>query len=304
MKLLIFSIFPLISLFGVFLLENGTADTFYKRVIGEKKKSLVIGTSKAAQGIVPTVINSKLDLKGENSLYNFGFTNIHSPFGESYNSAIRKKLCEATKDGIFIVTVDAWSLSSSLPDPNNRSLMQDEKLFVGKLSSYSAKINLEYLLQHYINSYYEIPLRYFAQNSMHLMDDGWLKATPKIEGDRIKRVYESKVDEYERRGRSVAFSEYRFNKFIELIDFLREKGEVYVVLMPVDDAINTIERSIFPELVEQLYKYCKSIGIPFKDFTVSRTDYTYVDGVHLDYRAAPVFSNDLANWILEVRNTF
>lgn len=301
-KLLVFSIVSLLTLYGIFLLENGTADPFYKRVIGSKKKSLVIGTSKAAQGIVPSVLNAKLGLDPESELYNFSFTNIHSPFGESYSSAIQKKLFEDTKDGIFIVTVDPWSLSSVKSAPNDRSLMEDDKLFLGKLSSFSSPINLEYLLRFYINSYYEIPLRYFANNTMHLMDDGWLMATPFIEEERYNRFYESKVNEYRERANRVKFSEYRFDRFTSLIDFLKKKGTVHVIVMPVDRQFHVIEKSVLPEMANQLEYFCKSNDISFKDFSSENSSYKFVDGVHLDYEAASVFSNDLANWILEAEN--
>jgi hypothetical protein len=302
LRLLVFSIFPLMTLYGIFLLDNGTADPFYRRVIGGKKKSLVIGTSKAAQGIVPSVLNAKLGLAEENELYNFSFTNIHSPFGESYNYAIQKKLFEDIKDGIFIVTVDPWSISAAKSAPNDRLMMEDDKLFLGKLSSFSSPINLEYLLRFYINSYYEIPLRYFANNTMTLTEDGWLMATPLIEQKRYSRFYESKVNEYKERANRVKFSEYRFYRFTSLIDFLKKKGAVYVIVMPIDEKFYVIEKSVLPEMVNQLEQFCKSSGIPFKDFSSDNSSYKFVDGVHLDYKTASVFSNDLANWILEVGN--
>ncbi|MDN3667885.1 hypothetical protein QWY93_00835 [Echinicola jeungdonensis] len=302
-KIFVFSIFPFGSLFGLFLLENGTADPFYQRVVGGEKKSMVIGTSKAAQGIVPTVINEKLELDGEKKLYNFSFTTIHSPFGESYNAAIHKKIDKDSKDGVFIVTVDPWSLSSSKKDPNDRSMMPDNKLFLGKLSSFSPVVNLEYLLRFYINPYYEIPLRYFVENSMHLKEDGWLKATPSIAEERYDRFYKSKIKEYEVRANRVKSSDYRIKSFTSLLDFLNEKGDVYVVVLPVDKNIYAIEKSICPDAMSNIKQLCNSKGIPFKDFNKSDTNYDFVDGVHLNYKSASLFSEDLAIWMMEVNST-
>lgn len=297
-KLFLFSVFPLLSLLGLFLLDNGTADPFYQRVIGGRKKSLVIGTSKVAQGIVPSVLNSKLDLIGEDQLYNFGFTVVHSPFGESYNKAIQKKVAINSDDGIFIIAVDPWSFSTSKLDPDDKSKMPDEKLFLGQLHSFSTPINLEYLLKDYSNSFYEILLRYFVKNSMHLMEDGWLKTTPFLEEERFPRIYNSKVKEYEEKARRMEFSDYRFSQFIDLLDFLSQKGRIFIIVMPVDSKIYEIENSIFPQLIEKVKKESDLRNIPFKDFNESDHDYKFLDGVHLLYQDAEIFSSDLADWIL------
>lgn len=299
-KILIFSLFPLLTLFGVFLLENGKADPFYRKVIGGKKKSLIIGTSKAAQGIVPSVLNTKLGLIDENELYNFAFTILHSPFGDAYYTAIQKKLHEDTKDGLFIVTVDPWSLFSSKSDPNDRSLMEEENLFLGRLFSFSPYVNFEYLLQFYINSYWEIPFRYFVDNPMTLTDSGWLMVKPQPDGERFNKVYKSKVMEYRNRANGLKFSKYRFNRFVELVDFLQKRGSVHIVIMPVDEQIFQIEHEIYPGMVTELLEVCEQRGIPFKDFTEKNAAYRYTDGVHLNYKESSIFSYDLANWILNL----
>lgn len=292
-----FSVFPIVTLLGIFLLENGTADPFYRRVIGGKKKSLIIGTSKAAQGIVPSVLNQELGLVGGDEIYNFGFTIAHSPFGEAYTNAIKKKLAKGANDAFFIVTVDPWALSSSKEDPNNKDLMNDQNQFLGKLHSFSSLLNFEYLLNYYINSYYEILLRYVAVNSMHLQEDGWLKVTPKIEGDQFEKLTLSKILEYEYKFQNLTFSEYRFQSFIELIDFLSTHGKVFVVRMPVDKRIYDIENTIFDDLNIKVGNICALKCIPFVDFNLNLKDYNYIDGVHLLNKSTSEFSMDLAFWV-------
>ena len=83
-KIFIFSFFPLVTLFGIFLLENGTSDPFYQRFITDEKKSLIIGTSRAAQAIQPKILNTILGLEGKNEIFNYSFTLMHSPFGKIY----------------------------------------------------------------------------------------------------------------------------------------------------------------------------------------------------------------------------
>ena len=60
-------------------------DPFYLRFTTPQKKSLVIGTSRAAQGIVPSVMTSILNKKGwGEDLYNYSFTIMSSAYGEPY----------------------------------------------------------------------------------------------------------------------------------------------------------------------------------------------------------------------------
>lgn len=294
-----FAFFPLVSLLGIFLLENGKADPFYRRVIGGKKKSLIIGTSKAAQGIDPSVLNQELGLVGGDEIYNFGFTIAHSPFGEAYSNAINKKLASDSKDAFFIVTVDPWAFSSSKEDPNNKELMNDQYQFLGKLHSFSSLLNFEYLLKYYINSYYEILLRYVAVNSMHLQENGWLKVTPKMEGDQFEKLTLSKILEYENKFQNLKFSEYRFQSFIELLDYLSVHGQVFVVRMPVDKRIYYVENKIFHDLNIKVGNFCASKRIPFVDFNLNLKGYKYVDGVHLLNKSTGEFSMDIANWIIK-----
>ena len=56
-KLIVFSIFPTLTLYYLLLMENGTADPFYQRFTTSKQEALILGNSKAAQGIIPTILN-------------------------------------------------------------------------------------------------------------------------------------------------------------------------------------------------------------------------------------------------------
>lgn len=198
------------------------------------------------------------------------------------------------------MSVDPWSLASFKSDPNDRSLMQENHLFIGKLSSFSLRMNFEYLFNYYNDSFYEILASHFKNNSLTLKDDGWLMATPNLKEEWIKSIYESKLKEYKSRADSTKFSEYRYNSFLELLHYLKKKGSVYVIVMPVDKKIYEIEMNLFPDMVNQVNQFCKSNGIPFRDFNNSDTTFKFNDGVHLHYKSSKDFSDDLANWILEL----
>lgn len=80
---------------------GGNTDTFYRRFTSPKQSNLILGNSRAAQGIQPTYLKS---LNGEN-FYNFSFTIFDSPYGETYLKAVQEKIKPDTKSGNFIITV-------------------------------------------------------------------------------------------------------------------------------------------------------------------------------------------------------
>jgi zona occludens toxin (predicted ATPase) len=86
---------------------NGESDAYYERLTTPAQTSLIIGTSRSAQGILPSILNSEL---GRSDIYNFSFTISHSPYGPVYLDRIDQKLLKNSKNGIFILSVDRFYL--------------------------------------------------------------------------------------------------------------------------------------------------------------------------------------------------
>lgn len=79
-KIIIFSI-PLIVIFAIVLGQaDGYTDPFYIRFTTPKQNNLILGTSRAAQGLQPDVFKDIL----ETDVYNYAFTVTHSPYGPTY----------------------------------------------------------------------------------------------------------------------------------------------------------------------------------------------------------------------------
>ncbi|HLV40385.1 hypothetical protein [Xanthomarina sp.] len=98
------------SFFVVFSMADGTTDAFYKKLSSQKQTSLIVGSSRAAQGIHPNIIDS---VYGSNSIYNYGFTISASPYGKAYYTSILSKLKRKEEKGVFIIAVTPWSLSEN-----------------------------------------------------------------------------------------------------------------------------------------------------------------------------------------------
>ena len=96
-KLLLFLSVVILTFGYIFSFADGYTDPFYMRFTTAKQKNLIIGTSRAAQGIQPQILNKKLNLK----FFNYAFTVMHSPFGETYLNSIKSKLDESSKQNVL-----------------------------------------------------------------------------------------------------------------------------------------------------------------------------------------------------------
>lgn len=286
----LFSVAIIASVYFVFLQADGKSDPFYFRTTTPKQSSLILGTSKAAQGLIPEFINPYL----ETDIYNFSFTVAHSPFGPAYLSAIEKKLDPRTKDGIFIITVDPWSISSDGIDPNDENQFGESKSFMGTLSSFSSKPNVSYILNSYGDNYIKILLN-FSQMEVH--DDGWLEVFPPMDSTSVKNRIAENIQEQKTKLKNYKFSQTRFEYLKKTIEILKNRGKVYLVKLPVDVRIGEIETRLLPNFDEKIDKLAKSAAVPYLNLMNSDTKFTFTDGIHLYKDSAKDVSAEVGKWI-------
>ena len=128
-------IFQIISIsiihFAIILMimstADGNTDPFYVRFTSPKQQNMILGTSRAAQGLQPEVFDEIL----MRSINNFAFTIAHSPFGKVYFESIKRKHNQR-RGGLFVIAVDPWSISSWSSDPNNLSVFRENRLCLNK----------------------------------------------------------------------------------------------------------------------------------------------------------------------------
>ena len=191
MKIFLLKTFFFFILFGlvVFLyilliyLRPDLVDAFYYRFTTPKAHSLILGASRAAQGIQPEIINKTI-CSDENKIINHAFAIGPSSFGPNYLREITKKLDKSSNNGLFIIEVDPWILAKDAGDINDDSTLFFEvqkKLFVGNLKSSNSNPNFEYLFHHWVNKFepftriFKYMLKYKGMSVLHA--DGWLEVT-------------------------------------------------------------------------------------------------------------------------------
>lgn len=297
-KILVFSIFPIGTLYGIFLLENGTADPFYQRFTSPKQNALILGNSKAAQGIIPSILNDELSKIYPAKLYNYSFTVYNSPYGPAYLESIKNKLADFEGNRCFIVTVDPWSISSDINDPNNPDKFAENKRFIYDIKNVNVSPNYRYLKEWFNKSYYEIVLMRFKDNLSKLHKDGWFETTGDMRESTFNSNREFMVAFYQDYLTKYSYSSIRYEYLQKTIAFLKSKGSVFIVRMPLHNDILEIENKLDPEFNMKMDKLSRDLDVSYLDYLQRTNNWQFKDGLHLTVESAKNFSKLLSDDIL------
>ena len=293
-KILAFTLLIIIIHFILGFLADGTTDDFYLRFTSSKQKSLIIGASRAAQGIQPQLIDSILDLTGADKIYNFSFTGKNSPYGKVYYNAIQTKLNTSNTNGIFIVTVDPWSVSVDTSVKNNNELDFDSDLY--RTNSYNSSPNYNYLIKNYKNGWGSILLNKIVKNILlrnknklsnisgswtYLHDNGWLEVFTSMDSIYVQKNTKTKVEYYEQLIKHYQFSAYRFEYLSKTIQLLQNYGTVYLVRLPAHKSFIKIEDAIAADFDLRIEELSIKNNIKYINLIGESNDYQYTDGSHL-----------------------
>ena len=295
-KTVLFSLVLMASIYGVFLVADGNSDPFYMRVATPKQSSLILGSSKAAQGILPSILNVEIP---NTEIFNFSFTVGQSPYGPSYLEGIKKKLDTTSQNGIFIITVDAYSISATKEAPDNAALFPENDSFLATTMFVNERPNLDYLIHQYSEPYYKILAN---KSPLFLHDNGWLEVTVDDSYSQNDAALNRSVKTYTERVKGITISNTRFEYLEKTIEYLKKYGEVYVVRMPVSLPLFEIEEIYLPNFEQLLQNETSLLKVPYKSFSAQNSKYQYTDGLHLYKESGAQFSKDLAAWILSIKN--
>jgi len=292
---------------GIF--ADGSTDNFYLRFTSSKQNSLIIGTSRSAQGIHPDILDSVLNLKDNNSTYNYSFSINNSSYGKEYYTAIENKINESAKNGLFIITIDPWAISSDSTLHDNE--IDIESIFYSK-RYYNSYPNYEYLIKNYKKGWGNILLKriesnilFLNQNSLskikgaftYLRKDGLLEVYTSMDNAYVKQNIQKKVHNYNISMSRNKFSEFRYLYLRKTIQLLKKHGEVYLVRMPVHTSLLTIENSFYPEFDKKMISLANNTHVEYLNFADNSTQYSYTDGNHLYIEDAKRYSIKLAERI-------
>ena len=268
----------------------GYSDSEYKRFTSGTKSSLIVGTSRSAQGIVPEVVNAKLAPEAfDLPIYNFSFNVGTSPYGETYYKAIKKKLqFNPDTTSLFIVSVDPFSLSTERGQ-DAKGFREDSRCL--KRVRVYTRPQLWYMLL------YCRPHQWVSNHSSILHEDGWLEVNGiMMDSLSIDERLEKKMTEYEQY--EISSSSYRLEWLRATVELMKQNGSVFMCRIPVSNEMQEWEDQCWPDFDEDMNAMAREAGIEYYSFSSASGQYRTTDGNHLYYEDGKIFTSMLCDSIL------
>ena len=261
-------------------------DPFYYRVTTEKSSSLIIGSSRSAQGIVPFIINDEI-FEGEKKIINHSFAGDLSKYGPRYFREIKNKIKPEKGNNIFILSVNPWVLSTNIANIEDDTLLFSENInnyFIGNMSSSSSNPNFEYLFKYWSrksNPMIDIIKKISNyKNSMKLHSDGWLEVN--VPSDQIysDQKINNGLQKYIRR--KLKFSQTRLNYLEQIILYLKEYGQVYLVRLPISQDMHSLENKEFGNFDSLMNDLALNYSLHYINFISESGNFLTNDVSHLN----------------------
>lgn len=274
-------------------------DYFYNKFTTPKAKSMIIGDSRGMQGIMPSVINEKLEKSDfELPMFNYSFTIAQAPIGELYNESILKKLDKSVTNGVFIISMTPWMLASEKENNNEKGEYREAGEPPHNMWFVNTNPNYEYLLKNL--NYFHFQALFKKNATMH--KDGWLELDniPEKEETFIEwkntqsQIFDRMIEDYK-------ISEVRLKSLDVLVKKLKAHGKVYLVRMPIDLDFLEKENNYYPGFDKALETIANSNDIRYFNFNpvTEAIEFKTYDGHHLDKNGSIVFTNILCDSILK-----
>jgi hypothetical protein len=283
---------------GIWLgLRRGYVDAFYARFTSPPAGSLILGTSRAAQGIKPGILAMRLGKSYEGPWLNYAFTLAESPYGPGYLSSIERKLAAGTKKGLLVLAVDPWSLSLPKATLVTKPLAFPEaQSMVSQLASVSQNPNLDYLAHYLHRPFYQLLLN---ADTAHVVErlhlDGWLEIAlppPSADTALLRRRTAEKLATYRKLAATSSAAKARYASLSETISFLQKHGQVVLVRVPTGPKMAALEKQYQPDFDDQMKELADFKHVSYLNYLDQ--PYSTNDGNHITRQAAEQFSQRLA----------
>jgi len=287
--------------FFVHKLAQGPVDDYYFKFTQESQ-SIVLGLSRAYSGISPSEFDTEISKYGPYApLTNFALEKFQSPFGETYLNAVKAKIQKKDKPIISLVCVSPGSLTAPVDMDNNQIQESDKKSKLGKVSDYTSYPNYSYIIENYGGALYNALLPEPKNNGQIIVHrNGWreFKLNSKAYDVNEKDIEFNKsfvIKLHKELENTEQKSHYRVQSLINTIDFLQSKGKVFIIRMPADHDIITLENQHWTGFDSFIDSISAAKRTHYLNYSTSEHSFQTYDGSHLHSKSAKEFSRILAN---------
>ncbi|MCF7560779.1 hypothetical protein L3X39_09025 [Sabulilitoribacter multivorans] len=280
-----------------FLLFNfgGNIDYFYEKFTTPKTKSMIIGDSRSFQGIQPSIINEYFKNSNvELPMFNYSFTIAQAIIGPLYNKSILKKLDKSTKNGLFIISITPQMLTEHDGYSNINGEFREQGQPPHNMIFVDVNPNYEYFFKNL--SFFHFKAMFRKSSTTH--KDGWLEETNLPRNEKVFEEWKSNgIEVFLKEAKKASLSNTRIESLHELINQLKEKGNVYLLRMPISNEYYGYEEKYFPEINKILDSISKLTNVDYFNFNNIKNSYGTYDGHHLNKFDGKIFSKDLCDLI-------
>lgn len=265
---------------------QGSVDKYYSKFT-HKGGSLIIGLSRARDGLSPAVIEREFGDVIHHPVLNFAFEKTQSMFGDVLLKSIKQKIDTTSNNGLFILSVTPGSffISKKMNDEFSQEL--DKNTLICKMDDFNKHPNFEYIRKCYSSPLYKTFFNKTNNDELIRVfhDDGWLEfknesRNYKMTDTRIKTLKKIQYEGYTKMALYEKKSEYRISKFKETITYLQQHGTVILIRMPLDEDFLQLENDFFENFDNRIIEISIAYKVPYFNYTTSKKYKTY-DGSHL-----------------------
>lgn len=300
-KVIIFAclIFSVITL--VLVYYGGYVDYFYEKFTTPKAKSFIVGDSRSLQGIQPSVIDNYFNEKFSSPILNYSFTIAQVSYGPLYSESIKRKLDNSGNDGLYILIVHPWILSSREGDDEEKGVFFEENKPPHNMKFVDHSPNFEYFFRNL--SYFHF--RSIFRKTSKLHKDGWLEESNLPKDKTILENWTSnQINLYAEYAQQWEKSAYRLKSLDSLINFLKPLGTVCIVRMPVCKEILEIEENYWTNFDNDITNITDKHGVCYMNFKNMSHAFEYYDGNHLNKYSGKTFTKLLCDSINNIGDRY
>lgn len=283
-------------------LSEGYVDMYYPKFT-QSAKSLIIGLSRADEGIDPYTLENGLPEEYNGPVVNFASNQNY--FGSVYLDAIKEKLVDTgnSKKRFFIVTVSPGSFTAPKGFGTKGIEAMDRKTAIGRANDFTSMPNYSYIMNCYGNGLYNAFIDSYSGGNLTTHTNGWNEVslespTFNITQEVIKDWKRKNLAYFERRLPKEEVKPYRLEWFGKTLEHLKKEGDVFLVRMPADKEIIEFENKNLPTFKTLMDSITHVYQIPYLDYSIGNKSFGTYDGSHLYSESAKEFSTILARDML------
>jgi hypothetical protein len=276
-----FTLFILLNITVVYF-ADGYSDEYYLRFTSSKQKSMIFGDSRSAQCLQPEIINSELNLSGDEKIYNYSFTTEISSYGLVYLNAIKNKIDTNANNSIFILSVDPWNISSWAKDPENETDFRENKNILGTSKVFNNNPNYDYLLHSFHRGWLSLflhPARIIRDTYLH--NDGWLEISIEVDSVKFEKKAQFGAKKFKNEPVIDYFSNTRIDYLEKTVKYLKKFGKVFLVRLPIHEEHKKLELEFMPSFDSIMIGISDLHNVEYFNLFEYPNNYLYLDGQHI-----------------------